>query len=233
MKKRRVYRGALLLLLFCCMVFSSTTANASAKTTYKKAVSYYKKGKYKSAQKYFNKLPQKANEACVKKMSSKMKKAYRKIVKKYNLTSTLGNKPYLYGYYLTDIDKDKKPELLVSYAEYETMESSMKTVVYTFKNGKAKKVGSFYSWSFNFYYDPRGNGMTIMYARQGGEEIYGMKLSGETLTKTKSWGTRWHASASDPYTAIPYSLDNHVTVEIKNGSYQKVVDLSPLKYKSL
>ena len=50
------------------------------------------------------------------------------------------------------------------------------------KNGKAKKVGSFYSWSFNFYYDPRGNGMTIMYARQGWEEIYGMKLfASETL----------------------------------------------------
>lgn len=68
------------------------------------------------------KCSKKANEECVKKMSSKMKKAYRKKVKSFN-TNMYSSKPYIWDYYLTDINKDAKAELLVKLADcYKSLE---------------------------------------------------------------------------------------------------------------
>ena len=228
MKTGTIRKTFFLLILILCMLQCSAAALASAKSVYKKGVRCYKKDQFTRAEKYFKKLPEHANEKCVKSMSSSMKKAYRKIVRRYDLNSLMGPNT-LFGYYLTDIDKDKKPELLVTYLEAAS-DSSRRTLVYTFKKKKAVKIGDFYSWSMGFYYDPRGNGLVVRFARQGWEEIYGMKLTGGKLVETAKWGKgRLEDLENRGYTWLPYVLDNHISYLTKNGTSVRKVDLKPLK----
>ena len=227
-KKAAVLRRMVFLLaLVGCLGWGPVKAHASAKSVFKKGVSCYKKGNYARAEKYFKKLPEYARESCIKKMPAAMKKAYRRIVKRYGL-KTISAANSLYGYYLTDIDKDKKPELIVTYTE--TMsDSSRRTLVYTWKKKRAVKIGDFYSWSQGFHYDPRGNGLVVRFARQGYEEIYGMKMKGGKLVETAKWGQGRSEDNSMGYTWLPYSLESHVSYTEKNGVFTKKVDLSPLK----
>ena len=102
-----------------------------------KVLKYYKKGEYKKAQKYNKKLSKYAKEKCVKNMSGKMKRAYLKIVKSYNMDMRSGKK-YISGYYLTDIDNDNVTELIIKNG---SSEADNKFYVYDWKNEKAKKLG--------------------------------------------------------------------------------------------
>ena len=103
-----------------------------------KAITSYKAGKYKAAKKYSKKLPVKANEACVKKMPKAMKKAYKKVVKSYKISGDVHMSAYMWGYYLTDIDNDKKAELLVQYG---SCEADVRLRVYKYENGAANMIG--------------------------------------------------------------------------------------------
>lgn len=218
-RKRKSFICIILaVLMFACLSGTSAQA-ASAKTLYQKAVSYYKKGKYSSAGKYFSKLPEKANEACVKKMPAKMKKAYRNIVKKYRVSSGLSLKPYLWGYYLTDIDKDKTPELLV---EYGTCEADVRMLVYTYKSGKAKKIGTFYCGHSGFYYFPLGNGLMVQQGHMGYEQLSLVQIKNNKLV-SKEIGKGHEAQK---YTPVPYYLDYHIKYD---SNYNRSVDYSPLK----
>lgn len=218
MRKRKyqsLWFSLLTLLLILVMVSGSAQA-ASSKTTYKKGVSYFKAGKYSKAQKYFNKLPANANEACVKKMTSKMKKAYRSVLKKYPAGSS--SKRSLFGYYLTDINKDKKAELIV---EFGTCEADMRAAVYTYKNGKAKKIGSFHSGHSALCYYPSGNGLMVQCAHMGYEQLYVVKISNGKIKNTALRKAR----AAKTYMKLPYFLDNHIRWD-KN--YKPTIDYSPL-----
>ena len=118
--------------------FSLSVQAATAKSdgqNMEKLLKYYGKNKISKAKKYNKKLNAYAKEACVKKMSSKMKKAYKKIVKKWPVDAPTGT-DYLWGYYLTDIDNDKKADLLVQVG---TCEADARTHVYKYKNGKVSE----------------------------------------------------------------------------------------------
>jgi hypothetical protein len=221
--KKRVMQ--LMLMVVCSVMLLGIPAQAaSSKSIYNKAVTYYKKGSYKKAQKQFSRLSSDANEKCVSKMSSAMKKAYRNIVKKYKVNTTLGSKtPYLWGYYLTDIDKDNKPELIV---EYGTCEADVKTRIYTYKNGKAKKVGQFHSGHTSFYYYPSGNGMVLFWAHMGDESIRVLKLKNGKTEMSAIWGSGREVKASEDYIELPYVLDGHVRYD---SNYNRSVDYSPLQ----
>lgn len=219
-KKRKSFICAILaVLMFACL--SGTPAQAaSGKALYQKAVSYYKKGKYSPAGKCFSKLPEKANEACVKKMPAKMKKAYRDIVKKCRVSYNLFNmKPYLWGYYLTDIDKDKAPELLIQYG---TCEADVRMLVYTYKSGKAKKIGTFYCSHSGFYYFPLGNGLMVQKGHMGYEQLFLVQIKKNKLV-SKEIGK---GHEMQQYTPIPYCLDYHIKYD---SNYNRRVDYSPLK----
>ena len=66
----------------------------------KKVVELYAKKKYKKAEKLAKKLPKTANEKAVRKMSSKIKKAYLKKVKAYRKNNTIFSysDPYLWAF---------------------------------------------------------------------------------------------------------------------------------------
>jgi hypothetical protein len=214
----------LLLMVVCSVMLLGIPAQAaSSKSIYKQAVTYYKKGSYKKAQKLFSRLSADANEKCVSKMSSAMKKAYRNIVKKYRVNTTLGSStPYLWGYYLTDIDNDKKPELVV---EYGTCEADVRTRIYTYKNGKAKKVGQFYSGHTSFYYYPSGKGMVLFSAHMGYESVKVLTLKNGKIQMT-AWSSGRQVKTAEDYIELPYALDGHIRYD---SNYNTTVDYSPLE----
>ncbi|MDO4297191.1 MAG: hypothetical protein Q4C59_01785 [Lachnospiraceae bacterium] len=214
--------GTFVFVLLLSMMMNVSVNAASKTTLYKNAVSSYKKGKYSTAKKYFRKLPEKANESCVKKMPGKMKKAYLNVVKKYRVKMNVNAKPYLWGYFLTDIDKDKKPELLV---EYGTCEADVRTIVYTYKNGKAKKVGSFFCAHTGFYTYPLGNGMMVMQGHMGYESLSLVKLKNGKLMST-AVGKGRDTLRTGGYVTLPYSLDSHIRWD-KN--YNRSVNYKPLQ----
>lgn len=184
----------------------------SAKQIYAKAVSYYKKGKYKAAAKYFSKLKAEADESCVKKMSSAMKKAYKKKlsskVKKGN--SNPGSNPFygnkITGYYLTDIDKDKKPELILEH--HACSEADAYGEVFSYKKGKVVKIGRIALGHAGLYYDPRGNGLTLRYYQMNVDNISTVRI-----VKGKLKQTDWRKEGVFTLMGmpLPYILDNHTT----------------------
>lgn len=137
----------------------------------KKVLYYYGKKNYKKAKKYNKKISKTAHEACVSKMTKNMKKAYLKIVKRYrtdNLADTdyLSNKKYLWGYYLSDIDNDKKADLLLKIG---TCEADVRLHVYRYRKGKAEKVGSVEAFHTYYYAYPNHSGI-LGYGGMMGEE---------------------------------------------------------------
>ena len=54
------------------------------------------------------------------KLSKKAKAAYKKVVKKYKIEFS-SNKEYLWGYYLVDMNGDKKAELLVQHGQEQVL----------------------------------------------------------------------------------------------------------------
>ncbi len=130
---------AAMMMLMCCFTLGGVTSHASTKSNMDKMVQNFCKKKYKKAKKYNNKLPKFASESCVKKMPKKMKKAYRKTVNK--ACKKYGN----ITYYLTDMDNDKKAELIVQHYS----DRMGYYVVYDYKGGKAVKLGSIFSDGYN------------------------------------------------------------------------------------
>lgn len=178
----------------------------AAKPSVSRILKLYKQKKYKQAQAMANKLPANANEKCVGSMSKKMKKAYRKKVKsfdkKVNWTSS---KPYMWDYYLTDINKDKKPELLIVYG---SCEADVQVRVYTYKNGKAVLAGKTYCTHSSLYAYPGGNGFVMMAGHMLGESVYKVTLKNGKL-KTTRCGSRI-IGETEGYLRLPYALKGHV-----------------------
>lgn len=216
-----------LLLLFVGLLFagSLTTQAASEKSdgkNMKKVLDNYKKKNYSNAQKYANKLNKTAKEACVNKMSKGMKKAYKKVVKKYPTSYTSYNKPYLWGYYLTDIDNDKKADLIVQVG---TCEADARAYVYQYKKGKAIKVATLAGGHVSYYAYPKHKGIVIQSAHMGYESISVVTIKNGKVT-TQSIGSRdLNNKKNQNYLSLGCWLDNHIKYE----SYKRSVDLSPFK----
>lgn len=180
------------LIFFVCIttVFShaSYAGAASAKSdgkNMKKVLKYYGQKKYSLAQKYNKKLSATAKEPCVSKMSAKMKKAYYKAVKQYSTDSSSG-KPYIWGYYLTDIDNDKKADLIVKAG---SCEGDCMFYVYQYKKGKARKIGLADAVHAEVYAYPNHNGVLI-YGGVTQYEWISMLTVKKGKLKVKSIGSR-------------------------------------------
>lgn len=210
-------KGLLAVLTAVLVLQPVSTVQASAKSNADKMLSYYKKGSIKKAKQYNSKLSKKASKASIKKLSKKQKAAYRKVVKKYRLGYS--SKPYLWGYYLVDMDGDKKAELLVRYG---TCEADVRTAVYKYKGGKAKKVRQIASGHTAYYAYPGHAGVISVWGHMGYESVSTVVLKNGKL-KSKSYGGREVKGSFFPFRQSLYS---HIKYD-KN--YKPTLDLKDLK----
>ena len=150
--------------LFAC---NHQYAAASDSNNMEKVIKYYSNGKYKKALQYGKKLGKYAKDQCVKNMSTSMKKAYLEVVKQYpSVTFKKNDGMYMWDYYLTDIDNDKKTDLLVIYG---SCEADVKLVLYQYIDGMAQEITSVKCSNSSFSAYPKHKGI-IRYENNMGEE---------------------------------------------------------------
>lgn len=218
------YAKAVVLLMLCLCLFwikdSAKVQAASARSTYKKAITYYKKKKFTKANQVFRRLPRTVSDRKAGKLTAGMKRAYKRVVKSYRLDSgsLYSKKPLIWGYYLTDINKDKKPELLVKYG---TCEADVRLRIYTYKNGRAKRVKTLYCSHSGFYYYPLGNGVLMLQGHMEYENLTLITMKNGRI-KTKTLGQR---QIKKSYVSPAYSLEGHISY---SGGRRRI-DLTPFK----
>ena len=149
---------AAMLMMMCGFTLGGMSSHASTKSNMDKMVNNFCKAKYKKARKYNNKLPRYASESCVNKLPVKMKTAYRNTAKR--ISKKYGNVTY----YLTDMDNDKKAELIINY--YHGRDGLY--MVYDYKGGKAVKLGSMHNDGFDKPVSyPGHKGLLMSFERKG------------------------------------------------------------------
>ena len=148
-------------------VSADAVSQASDAKNMEKVLKFYKSGQIKKATKYSKKMNKHAKEKCVDKMSTGMKKAYKKVLQKWPVNIELGEK-YLWDYYLTDIDNDQKTDLLVVVG---SCEADAKLYVYQYKKKKAVKTASKWCGHTSFYAYPNHKGIIAFYGHMGAEAI--------------------------------------------------------------
>ena len=197
--------GICLFLILCMfttvMGTSKIEAQAAVKPSLSSMIKEYKAGHFKKGAKIAKKLPQKANEKCLKNMSSKMKKAYRKKVMSFN-TNISSHKPYIWDYFLTDIDNDGKAELLI---EYGTCEADVRMLIYKYSSGKLKKIGQFYCSHCSFYH--YSNGILAYWAFMGSESIDQIYFKNGKLKSTTI--VAHNVQNGEYLITLPYALKKH------------------------
>lgn len=222
---KKVIQKIMVLMLAVGLLFgaSFSAQAATAKSDGKnmeKVLKYYGQNKISKAKKYNKKLSETAKESCVKKMSSKMKKAYKKVVKKWPVKNNY-TKDYLWGYYLTDIDNDKKAELLVQVG---TCEADVRVHVYKYKNGKAVKIGTMGAGHTSFHAYPNHKGVICYWGHMGYESISVVTIKNGKLS-SKGIGGR-DLNESGEWLNLKCTLDNHISYD---SNYNRSLDLSDLK----
>lgn len=196
-------------------------ARTSSNGGVKKGLDYYKKGNYSAAEKQFKKYQETASEDSVSNMSKKMKKAYLQKVLKYKTFSEAFSggevKEYIWAYYLTDINKDNLPELLIQHG---TCEADCLVTIYKYSKGKAVKVDDISGAHSVFYGYPDGNGFIKLSAHMGYESIALITIK-ENIVTEKEIGSR--DVGNGDYIILPYQLDSH------KASNDLDIDYSALK----
>ncbi len=216
MKKLSVFSLAAILALL-----PAESAMASTKTDAEKMLKYYKRGNITMAKKYNSRLPKKADNTSIKKLPELAKKWYAEIVTSYSLDVDINGEEYLWGYYLADLDGDKKAELLV---EHGTSEADVVTDVYTFKKGKLKKLGKTYASHGVYYAYPKHAGVILGAGTQGVESTKLIRVKKGKL-KEISYGTR-ELQLGEKYFPFRQKLNNHIKY---NKSGKRVISLKDLK----
>lgn len=163
----------------------------------------YKQKNYTRAKKQAQKLPSKAKEQCVRDMNDAIKEAYYEKVDLYLESYNYDGDPWLWDYFLTDINKDCIPELMIRYG---TCEADVKSIFYTYKNGKAVKIGSEYISHAAFHAYPDGNGLIVATGHMGYETLKKIFLSNGKI-KMQEIGCR--DVGKDAYMDVPYQLKTH------------------------
>lgn len=176
MKKIKMFM--VLCMVFTVTMFMSIGIFASQGSDMEKVLKYYGKGEYKTVKKYNKKLSKYANETCVNKISRTMEQAYQKKVK------NLGEKAI--GWYLTDINNDKKADLIVHYG---TCEADYMARVYIYKNKEVKYIGQTGAGHSTFHAYPGHNGFIVMSGHMGYESISLVQIKNGKLV-TKKIGSR-------------------------------------------
>lgn len=217
---KKLAKIIMVMLALTLVIPPTGVAYASTKSNAEKVLKYYKKGNYTLAKKYNKKLPKKASKACVKKLSKKAKAAFLKKVRSFSLDSSIySSKPYLWGYYLVDMDGDKKAELLVQYG---TCEADVRTAVYKYKNGKAKRVGRFYSGHTGYYAYPGHAGVITVWGHMGYEGVGVTRIKKGKLV-SKDYGGREIKSNWFPFRQL---LDSHIKYDSNWNRRLLVSDLT-------
>lgn len=194
---------------------TQAASNTSLITSYLK---YFKKGQYKKARKYIRRMKNNDKDTSLKKMTQKQKNAYYKVLKRYeNKYSLSSNGKTVWGYYLADLNKDRKPELLI---EYGGSEADAKTAVYTYKKQKAKKVGSVFSGNTGYIAYPR-KGLLSVYANMGYCTVSVITMKKGKL-KIKKYGSQ---ETTGEYCIPTNYLDSHK----RYGVYSSYLDYSDLQ----
>ena len=163
----------------------------------------YKQKNYTRAKKQAQKLPSKAKAQCVRDMNDAIKEAYYEKVDLYLESYNYDGDPWLWDYFLTDINKDCIPELMIRYG---TCEADVKSIFYTYKNGKAVKIGSEYISHAAFHAYPDGNGLIVATGHMGYETLKKIFLSNGKI-KMQEIGCR--DVGKDAYMDVPYQLKTH------------------------
>ena len=225
---KRTAKMIIAIMMIAAIVLTSIGGNVkevNAKSSYTSTVTKflkaYKAKNYKKASKLAKKMT-KDKDTSYKKMSKKQKAAYKKIVKKYNLETRLG-KDYLWGYYLVDLDQDKKPELLCKYG---TCEADVRTDIYTFKKGKAKKVRTAYSGHVGYVAYP-GKGVMQVWSHMGYASVSVMKMKYGKITST-GYGDLKFTNKTNGVLSMKF-LNGHISYSYSNKKYTRTLDLSELK----
>lgn len=205
MKKIRISAIILVFTLLLSLTAEAYPVQAAKEDKCQKILYMYKNKQYAKVKKMCKKLPKNANEKCVKNMPKKMKQAYLKKASSYRDSDQgLSGQNYMWGYYLTDINNDNKAELLI---EYGSCEADVRLIIYYYKNGKAKKVGTTYAGHCTYFAYPNRNGMIEALQHMGGENIRLVTLKNSNL-KFKKIGGRMVKNVNQ-YIVFPYKLDNH------------------------
>lgn len=197
---------------------------ASNSSNMKKLITAYKKGDISRARKYNKKLSKYANESCVKKMSKEMKKGYKKKVKKYiSKYKANYNGKYVWDYYLTDINNDKKAELIIQYG---SCEADVRIDVYQYKKGRVVKVGSTYCAHTSFSAYQGHNGIVLMDQIQGWERMYLLTMKNGKLKRTYI-GERSDSSEGKfiTYLSLRCKLKSHVSYDKNYERHYNLKDL--------
>lgn len=195
---------------------------ASAGSDIDKVLKYYKAGQISKAKKYNNRLSKKASKACIKKLSAKAKKAYLKTVRKYDFNDRNSTMNSLWGYYLADMDGDNKAELLVQHG---TCEADVKTTVYKYKGGRAKKMGSFYSGHTSFYDYPGHAGVIAVEGHMGYESVQTISLKGGKIKGVNRGYRDLNKKPGLDWFPFRQQLDSHVKYDSNYKASLSVADL--------
>lgn len=217
-------RKRILSVLALCLIFSmvldSVNVYASASSNMEKVLTQYQKKNYKTAEKYNKKLSKYATETCVKKMTSNMKKAYKKVISTYSFKRNKKGR-YLWEIFYSDIDNDNKAELLIKYG---SCEGDVYLRVYKYSKGKAVYVAHTDAGHSTFYAYPGHKGIVRMCANMGYETIAILTLN-KTKIKTKSLGYR--DVGKNSYFPLRQQLKSYVKYNSKGKPYK--IDYSVLK----
>lgn len=179
----------------------------------------WKNEEWDKASEIAGKLPEKAEESCVGTMTDAQKKAYREVVEKYpvELGADAADKPFLWGYYLTDVTNDGVCDLIVDYG---TCEADRMCTVYTYLEDEL------------FKYQETGSSHAVMgaYPNQDGFIVMTGHMGYETLTVAckadrESLEFPTFEAGDKDYVPIPYMLDPHISYETENAE----LDMSPLE----
>ncbi len=204
------------------LILPANTANASTKSDAENVLKYYQKGNISKAKKYNKKLSKNPGRACIRNLSTEAKNAYKKVVKKYRVySSSSSGKEYLWGYYLVDMDGDKKAELLVKHG---TCEADVRTTIYTYKNGKAKKIKDTFSGHTSYYAYPGHAGVICVWGHMGCESVSTQAIKKGKFV-SKSYGGRDLNESGDwfPFRQMLYDHINY------DKNYKASVDWNDLQ----
>ncbi len=167
----------------------------------------------KKANKYAKRLRKTAKEPCVKKMPSKMKKAYLRAAENH-YAQVSGKTIYMWDYYLSDIDNDEKAELFIKYG---TCEADMQLLVYQYIEEEAVMVDSVYCTHSTLCAYKNNEGIIMYESHMGGEAIYLLTLENGKI-KSKIIGGRYVDTGD--YITLKGVLKSHV---FYNKNWKKTV----------
>ncbi len=230
-KTRRSNLILLVVMLICVVsviVVVPETAHASAADKVMKMLKYYKNGEYAKADAIGKKLSgKKANEKKYRKaLSSKAKSVYAEVLESYKLYSSGSAEPYMWNYFVKDLDGKGMPELCMIYG---SCEADVQIQVFRFKNNKAYLVATDYCAHSSFSDIPGKKGVVVTYGHMGSQHVYVMTLKNNKLKYKDYNGHSYDKTDSgrDYKRAItfPYAFPEHVTIT----SDDSVLSMSGIK----